>query len=79
MGANDDYWFKVRARGVCTHCRRPMPDDDPRLAHTACSYLQSQRKFTHAQIRAMSAEEIVRLHSTLKWTPLRVSSESPCR
>lgn len=31
-------WFvKMRAKGICYICHRPMADDDDRMAHTECN------------------------------------------
>jgi hypothetical protein len=36
MGRNPDWFDKMRARGICYICRRPMRDDDPRRQHREC-------------------------------------------
>ena len=37
MGKNPEWFAQQRARGRCHICRQPMPDDDVRLAHAACT------------------------------------------
>jgi hypothetical protein len=58
MAKNPDYWHQIRARGLCTLCRLPMPDDDPKLAHRACYQLQWQgRTIAEIQVLARKAQE----------------------
>jgi Zn finger protein HypA/HybF involved in hydrogenase expression len=33
---NRAYWEKLRARGVCTKCKQPMPDGDERWLCPRC-------------------------------------------
>jgi len=51
MASNPEYFAQVRARGLCWICRRPMRDDDPRLAHYECGRAQDQGR-TVADVRA---------------------------
>lgn len=54
MGKNPDYYSQIRACGVCSLCRQPMPDDDPRLAHRECRRLIASG-LRESEIRALAA------------------------
>jgi hypothetical protein len=51
-----EWFYKLRARGICFICKRPMADDVPRLAHRECYRLQG-KGLTYRQIQAATAQE----------------------
>lgn len=52
MAKNPDYFAQIRARGICTICRQPMPDTDLQLAHSLCNGLVAAGA-SHREIRAL--------------------------
>lgn len=57
MRSNQDWFHKQRAKGICYICKRPMRDDNPRLAHARCSNLQANRDMTYKQIQELLNKE----------------------
>ena len=87
MGSNPEWFAQIRARGLCHLCRRPMPDDNPRLAHRECYHLQwrgwSFAEIRHnppllTQINRESLEPATTMqHETERLTTIRVPCETP--
>jgi hypothetical protein len=38
---NRSWYYKIRARGICYLCKKPIADDIPTLAHPECNKKQN--------------------------------------
>jgi hypothetical protein len=50
MGNNPEWFYQLRARGICSICKQSMPDEDEKLAHHECYVLQA-KGYTYKQIQ----------------------------
>lgn len=50
---NKDWFYQMRARGICWICRQSMDENDPKLSHRECA----RRQRAGEKVAAIRAEK----------------------